>query len=144
MTTTAPHTIADGEYHPAANAAMRWVKDCMRNPLEWALAKESMASTALSGNRLADICVGTMERLEKGEPVSDRYLLGLAWTLRAMRQANQKIGTILSHEQKAQIIQLVGKATMQWDPKPTGVFDSEAALAVANEIVEVIENGTTK
>jgi len=43
--------------------------------------KEALASTALSGNRLAETCMGTIDRLAKGEPVSDRYLLGLAWTI---------------------------------------------------------------
>jgi len=47
--------------------------------------KEALASTALSGNRLAEICMGTIDRLAKGEPVSDRYLLGLAWTILSWR-----------------------------------------------------------
>lgn len=75
-------TIKDGEYHPAADSAMAWVKGFMvRYPHKYLLSKESLASTALAGNRLSQICMGTIERMAKGEPVSDRYLLGLAWTL---------------------------------------------------------------
>jgi hypothetical protein len=34
-----------------------------------------------TGNRQAQICMGTIGRLQRSEPVSDRYLLGLAWTI---------------------------------------------------------------
>ena len=42
------------------------------------ILKEAMASCALSGNRTAEICLGTLNRLLNNEPVSDRYLMGLA------------------------------------------------------------------
>ncbi len=44
----------------------------------------SFASDAIEGNRLAEICGETLRRVIAGEPVSDRYLLGLCWTLREM------------------------------------------------------------
>jgi hypothetical protein len=75
-------TIAANEHHPAADSAYRWLKGYMvEDPLRWLQHKEALASTALSGNRQAEICMGTIDRLAKGEPVSDRYLLGLAWTI---------------------------------------------------------------
>lgn len=75
------------EYHPAADSAMAWLKGYMvQHPREYLMHKEALASTALSGNRLAEICMGTIDRLANGEPVSDRYLLGLAWTI--MKLAN--------------------------------------------------------
>jgi hypothetical protein len=81
--------IAADEYHPAADGAMAWLKGYMvQHPKEWLMHKEALASTALSGNRLAEICMGTVDRLAKGQPVSDRYLLGLAWTI--MKLANHK------------------------------------------------------
>ena len=52
--------------------------------------KESLASTAIEGNRLAEICLGTIERLEKGQPVSDRYLLGLCWFLKQGEEEDVK------------------------------------------------------
>lgn len=76
-------TIKENEYHPAVDSAMAWLKEFQREkPHEWAKIKESIASTALSENRLAEICHGTIQRLEDGEPVSDRYLLGLCWFVR--------------------------------------------------------------
>jgi hypothetical protein len=84
-----PNEIKANEYHPAADSAMAWLKGYMvQHPREYLMAKESLASTALSGNRLAEICMGTIERLANGRPVSDRYLLGLAWTI--MRLVNTR------------------------------------------------------
>ena len=81
--------VKKGEYHPAADSAMAWIKGYMvQHPAEYLMHKEALASTALSGNRLAEICMGTIDRLAKGEPVSDRYLLGLAWTI--MKLANHE------------------------------------------------------
>ena len=58
----------------------------LQHPAEYLMHKEALASTALAGNRLAgnrlaEICLSTIDRLAKGEPVGDRYLLGLAWTI---------------------------------------------------------------
>ena len=68
------------EYHPAADYAMRWFRNTsITSRMTWA---EAFASCAISGNRLAEVCSETMRRLLHGEPVSDRYLLGLCWILR--------------------------------------------------------------
>lgn len=76
-------TILPGEHHPSADNALRWFVQWKLNmPQRYLLMKESMASAALANNRLAEICLGTLLRLEKGEPVSDRYLLGLVWLIR--------------------------------------------------------------
>lgn len=78
-------TISPTEHHPAADQAMKWYSQWKRADVQrYFMTKEAMASTALSGNRTAEICFGTMERLENSEPVSDRYLLGLTWTLLEM------------------------------------------------------------
>ena len=76
-------TLKEGEYHPSADSAMRFIKEfIVSHPDDWMSLQESLASTALSGNRLAEILLSTVERLNKGEPVSDRYLLGLAWFMK--------------------------------------------------------------
>jgi hypothetical protein len=78
-------TIQEGEYHPAADSAMAYVRHwAISDPTRLLMTQESFASTALSGNRLAEICHETLRRMMDGEPVSDRYLLGLAWTIRDM------------------------------------------------------------
>jgi hypothetical protein len=75
-------TLGPTEYHPAADSAMAWLKGyIVQHPHEYLMHKEALASSALAGNRLAEICLSTMNRLAKSEPVSDRYLLGLAWTI---------------------------------------------------------------
>jgi hypothetical protein len=51
------------------------------NTKDYARHREAIASAALSGNRQAIVCMGTIDRLVTGQPVSDRYLLGLAWTI---------------------------------------------------------------
>jgi len=81
-------TLQVGEVHPAARTAFAYVKSHITPMLI-----EAFASTALSGNRLANICTETLRRIMNGEPVSDRYLLGLAWTMMEMdltRKLNEK------------------------------------------------------
>lgn len=77
------HTeIRAEEYHPAANSAYCWLKGFMvSNPEDYVRYKLAMSMAADSGNRQAQICMGTIERLQTSQPVSDRYLLGLTWTI---------------------------------------------------------------
>lgn len=71
------------EHHMAADHAMTWFKLWQgTNPVEYSRLREAVASTALSGNRLSNILHGTLERLATGQPVSDRYLLGLCWYIK--------------------------------------------------------------
>jgi hypothetical protein len=71
--------LAVGEPHPAANSAMEYISSMdMKDLVMWL---ESFASCAIEGNRLAEICSETLHRMMQGKPVSDRYVLGLAWTL---------------------------------------------------------------
>lgn len=74
--------LAVTEYHPSADSALRWYKVWATDFQRYMLMKESLASTAIENNRLAEICLGTIHRIENKEPVSDRYLLGLVWFLR--------------------------------------------------------------
>jgi hypothetical protein len=80
-------TLTLSEHHPAADIAHAWLKKLLaRDPLEANILLESFSSVGLSGNRLAEICGETLRRILAGEPVSDRYLLGLCWTLRDMEE----------------------------------------------------------
>lgn len=72
-------TLDVGEAHPAASEALHYLRKLGNKRL--AMWVESFASTALSGNRTSEVCLGTLRRLLSGESVSDRYLLGLAWTI---------------------------------------------------------------
>lgn len=68
------------EPHPAAHTALTYIRSVPVTEL--ALWLESFSSSSIEGNRLAEICGETLRRLMRGAPVSDRYLLGLAWTMR--------------------------------------------------------------
>lgn len=73
-------SLTEKEYHGAADSAMIfWKTLSLEDKAMWT---ESFASTALSGNRTSEICLSTIERLNKGEPISDRYLLGLCWIIK--------------------------------------------------------------
>lgn len=80
------------EPHPAAEGARQWLISYVRRKDSYALLRlqESFASCALEGNRLAEICSETLRRLLSKEPVSDRYLLGLVWTIRDMEQKERQ------------------------------------------------------
>ena len=75
------------EPHPAAKSALNYIRTIPYTDL--VLYQEAFATNAIEGNRLAEICLGTLNRLLHSEPVSDRYLLGLAWTLMEMREENK-------------------------------------------------------
>jgi hypothetical protein len=91
---TEPGTLAVGEPHPAATDALAWVKKyLLKDPINAHILLESFASVGMSGNRLGEVCAETLRRIVAGESVSDRYLLGLAWTLREMGGVNgPKVG----------------------------------------------------
>lgn len=75
-------TLKPGEPHPAAMSALPYLNNLGKAKLR--RYAEAFASAALSGNRWADICGETLDRLLHGDPVSDRYTLGLAWTILSM------------------------------------------------------------
>jgi len=74
-----PGELSYGEPHPAAHDAMAYLQSMSLSDL--AAVEEAYASCSIEGNRLAEICSETLRRLKSGEPVSDRYLLGLAWSM---------------------------------------------------------------
>ena len=72
-------TLKEGEAHPSSYSALEFIKAMPFEELcKW---RESLASCAIEGNRSAEVCHATLERLLENQPVSDRYLLGLAWMI---------------------------------------------------------------
>lgn len=72
-------TLAPNEPHPAALEALRFVSSQpLSTQTRWLGA---LASCAVGQNRLAEICHETLRRVMGQEPVSDRYILGLAYTM---------------------------------------------------------------
>ncbi len=75
------------EPHPAAYEALEYIKKLSIGELQGYL--EAFASCSIEGNRLGEICAGTINRLLEKKPVSDRYLLGLAWAIRNIKDARK-------------------------------------------------------
>ena len=88
---TEHNTLKLGEPHPMAESALQWIKANVKCK-DLFLHLESLSSCAIEGNRLAEICAETLHRLLHGEPISDRYLLGLAWYLITSKELNSKKG----------------------------------------------------
>lgn len=77
-------TLSEKESHPASSSAIAYISSLgMQKLFEYA---EVFASTAIEGNRTAEVCHETLRRLLAKEPVSDRYLLGLCWVIRDMEE----------------------------------------------------------
>lgn len=81
-------SLRDGEPHPASITARHYIAQLGFQKCVMYL--ESFASCAIEGNRLSEICLGTLERLMNGRPVSDRYVLGLAWTIQEIERVATK------------------------------------------------------
>lgn len=84
--------LKSNEPHPMARDAMAFVKEWMAKQTiqSFAMLREAMASCAIEGNRVGEVCGATLDRLLKSEPVSDRYLLGLAWFIRNFEEQKDK------------------------------------------------------
>jgi len=76
-------TLAAGEPHPMAQDAYDYIFTFGLEELYRHLG--ALSSCAIESNRLAEVCAETLRRVLDREPVSDRYLLGLAWYLRQTR-----------------------------------------------------------
>jgi hypothetical protein len=77
-----PGTLRLGEPHPAARDALQYVAEL--GFMRQSALMESFSSCAIEGNRFAEVCGETLRRVMHREPVSDRYILGLAWAIRGM------------------------------------------------------------
>ena len=74
--------LAPGEPHPAAMSALRYVQGLGLQ--KQMLYMSAFSSCGIEGNRLGEVCSETLRRVMNGGPVSDRYVLGLAWAIKEM------------------------------------------------------------
>lgn len=85
-------TLKPNEIHPAADSALEFVKYFLKSDLNRCFRiRESFASTAIAGNRLSEVCLETLNRILNGDAISDRYLLGLAWTLMSLNKIEEQM-----------------------------------------------------
>jgi len=79
-------TLELGEVHPCAHSAHTYINSLGAAKLM--LMQEFFSSCAIEGNRCAEVCGETLRRFINSEPVSDRYLLGLACALKEAEEAS--------------------------------------------------------
>lgn len=72
-------TLKPTEPHPGNIYAIDYIFSIQKDKLM--RYQGSLSSCAIEGNRLAEVCAETLRRLLNSEPVSDRYIMGLAWAL---------------------------------------------------------------
>lgn len=82
-------TLVGTEPHPAAYNALEYLRNVPVG--EMARIQEAMASSAIEGNRMAEVCLSTIDRILTGQKLSDRYLLGLAWFIKELRDGQSKL-----------------------------------------------------
>ena len=80
--------LKPGEPHPVSFMARSWIAKL--DPEGLGVTQLALANAALSGNRSAQICSETLDRLLRGDTVSDRYVLGLAWFLMELQKNEKK------------------------------------------------------
>ena len=81
MTAIELGTLNLGEHHPVTQRAVNWIFSLGTKKMFMSL--EAFQSCA-ENNRCAEVCGETLRRLLHREPVSDRYVLGLAWALKEL------------------------------------------------------------
>lgn len=77
-------TLGLGEAHPSAYQAAKALSGLLLDEEQIQAVTSirlALANLAIEGNLLAEVCAETLRRYENHEPVSDRYLLGLAWLI---------------------------------------------------------------
>ena len=79
-------TLNYGEAHPASCLALEYIRSVP--PVKMGLIRETLASCSVEDNRMAVICSGTLRRLDAGLPVSDRYVMGLAWAVKELAESS--------------------------------------------------------
>ena len=74
--------------HPAAYDAIAYLNSLgLKRRM---VLLESFASCAIEGNKDAEVLADTLDRATSGRPVSDRYILGLAWYVRHIMEADDE------------------------------------------------------
>ena len=74
-------TLAVNEPHPSVKIARALLQKKVTEGLDLLVWREAFASCAIEGNRAAEVCLGTVNRLLNSEPISDRYFMGLVFAI---------------------------------------------------------------
>lgn len=78
--------LGEDEPHPASISALLYIKSWTQGNLtELAQVQEIFARFSVQGNRQAQVCYDTLHDIMNNEEPEDLYILGLAWTLKQMK-----------------------------------------------------------
>ena len=88
MSTIDKGNLKHGEPHPAAFSAKAWLLSIPIDTLQKYLDYFNNNTNSCLSERCAEICAETLRRFLNKEPVSDRYLLGLTWTIQSLANIN--------------------------------------------------------
>lgn len=88
-------TLGPTEYHLSAEGAQEYFRSFARKRPEKLLAikkviYEAAEDAAGPQQKYFQVMRSTWERLREGDPVSDRYLLGLCWYIRDIDEATAR------------------------------------------------------
>lgn len=73
--------LKKGEPHPAAIEASAYLSNLSAmDLLRW---KDTFTKHEAEGNRLAAVCLLTLEKMAEGLPTGDAEVLGLAWVIKS-------------------------------------------------------------
>ena len=104
--------LNSGEPHPAVEAVESARQYLLSIPFEQlCLFQEAFSSCAIEGNRLAEICSETINRILTGKPVSDRLLLGLVWAIGDMKELEELLSRALADHTHRKPLQLASACT---------------------------------
>ncbi len=79
---TVKGTLKKGEFHPATKDATQIIAAAKTDPETWQLVRTKLEQDIERGDRFSEICLETVNRLDAGQPVGERYMFGLAcWLL---------------------------------------------------------------
>lgn len=87
--------LANGQNHPSIHLAKSWLARQDMDLVVYGL-RGLLIQLAAGGDENARLCLGTLERLLSGQPVSDRYFLALCWTLRTLIDDMGRMGYEIS------------------------------------------------
>ena len=83
-------SLSENEAHPATHVAWKYIQSLGEENLK--LLETNYCTLGNEGNKIAAIAGETLRRIRGKETTSDRYIMGLAWTIfDTMRKQAEKM-----------------------------------------------------
>lgn len=131
--------LAIGENHPSSPPAYAYVKSLYISG-EIHLYKEAIVKAAASGNRYSEICLETLEKIERNDPIGERYLLGLAWFLKELiHLKNEENTKCQSKKKKKKLKRYLIKETRKTSKGETFIVDTIYVAKSKKDLLQQLE-----